>query len=319
MNAVAGTTALRLPAVGTWDFGDYLYGLEPLTLPHPGAAADPPGKISQVEVERTYHDLLAAARRGLRATAPVDEANLERLYWFRWIVGHHISFIIWRLLAADLRRAYAGPVERSVAIAITQYVRGYCAMLLYTSSCTPAIYNSAIRPSMYRLHRTFSGTWAPDYRPVRSLFRGRRLPSLAEPERERLVREVKLSHTIHLGVAAKLVPDGRSLLQRSVADRSVAPHHAWGAMFDCCFLTLRAPVSAQEIAAQLLRRQQAVSFDLATNGLYPTAAGQAHLPKTLTTSAVAECEHSLLDDLLRVCGLAAGFAPDHSDHPVTYE
>lgn len=313
MSGVAETTALELPAVGAWDFGDYCYGLEPLTLPHPGMSAGPSTRISATEVRQAYLDLVAAAKRGLPAADPVDSADLERLYWFRWILGHHISFIIWRLLADDLRRANANPDGRKTARAISQYVRGYCGMLLYTSSCTPAIYNDVIRPSMYRLHRTFSGTWAPDYRPVRSLFRGRRTPPVPESERDRLVREVKLSQSIHLGVASKLVADGRSLLQRSVADRTVAPHLMWGKVFDCCFLTVRAPVAAEEIAAQLLRRCQAMAIDLATNGLYPSAAGPVSLPAELTAPAVAECEQGLVSDLLRVAGLVAGFDADRVD------
>lgn len=310
MSSFVHTTALDLPTVTSWDFGDYVYGLEPLTLPHPGDPAGPSGRTSLAEVERAYQEQLARVRHGLPVLTPVGEEDLERLYWFRWIIGHHISFIIWRLLAERLRGAWAEPVDRSVAVAIAQYVRGYCGMLLYTSSCTPAVYNSLIRPSMYRLHRTFSGTWAPDYRPVRGLFRGRRTPPVQEPERERLVREVRLSREIHLGVATKLVTDGRSLLQRSIADRSAGPHHMWGAMFDCCFLTVRGPVSAREIAAQLFRRQQAVAIDIATNGLYPSADPQETLPAELRSPEVAECERSLTDDLLRVSGLAVGLSPD---------
>lgn len=310
MSAAAETTAIALPAVGKWDFGDYHYGLEPLTLPPPDSPARASTTISAAGVTRAYLDQLAATKRGLPTVGPVADADLERLYWFRWIIGHHISFIIWRLLADALRRAGAGLVRRSTAIAITQYVRGYCGMLLYTSSCTPSIYNEVIRPSMYRLHRTFSGTWAPDYRPVRSLFRGRRTPPVPEPERQQLVREVKLSQSIHLGVARKLVANGQSLLQQSIADRSAGPHLMWGRVFDCCFLTLRARVSREEIAAQLLRRQQAVAIDLATNGLFPSTVGPVRLPAELTTPAVAECERDLVTDLLRVAGLAAGLDPD---------
>ena len=43
----------------------------------------------------------------------------------------------------------------------------------------------------------------------------------------------------------------------------------WGSIFDCYFLTLRAPVSEQEIAVQLLRRQKAAAMDLATTACTP--------------------------------------------------
>ncbi|WAP57774.1 hypothetical protein PS467_24905 [Streptomyces luomodiensis] len=299
--------ALTVPDTRGWDFGDYPYGLEPLTLPHPGNAWMADGTANATLAERTS-GLLAAARSGDLVTTPATAEDLERLFWFRWITGHHISFVLWRLLAGCLARLEAGEGDAwETSAAITEYVRAYGAMLLYTGSSTRPIYNQTIRPSMYRLHSTFSGTWAADYPAVRSLFRGRRLPPVVDAEAEALTREVGLSHQIHLGVASKLVVDGRSLLQHLVDNPAGHQPRMWASIFDCYFLTLRAPVTGQEVLSQLLRRCKAVVMDLVTNGLYPAVADYGdHTPAELRTPAVLERESELVDIVLRVPDLAVG-------------
>lgn len=316
MRHTAERPALGLPSVEGWNFGDFPYGLEPLTLPHAGEDDGQPDGLSQAEVEERYLAMAASARHTVPTTTAVTAQDLEQLYWFRWIIGHHVSFIIWRLLAQRTQRLEVGSGDPEADAAVLVHgVRGYCGMLLYTSSCTRTIYNEIIRPSMYRLHRTFSGTWAPDYRPVRSLFRGRKMPPMIGPEARRLAREVRLTQKVHLAVASKLVVGGKSLLQRSIADGIADQPHAWGSVFDCYFLTVRAPVSTHRIVAQLLRRQQAVMIDLATNGLYPdVAGGDEEVPDELREPAIADCESDLTNTLQRVSGLAAGLRLDDVEH-----
>ncbi|MGA6174484.1 hypothetical protein ACPEIF_30045 [Streptomyces sp. NPDC012600] len=304
--------ALALPTTGSWDFSDYPYGLEPLTLPHPGEPYATGGCVGPADVTRVCEALHTRADEGFEITRPAVGHTLERLFWFRWITGHQISFVIWRLLADALARLSAGEGDREeLSAEIAQHVRGYCGMLLYTGSCDRAVYNGTIRPSMYRLHSTFTGTWAPDYPPVRSLFRGRKVPPVSASQADALVREVRLSSQIHLGVASKLVTGGRSLLQRTVAERDTAQPRMWGAVFDCYFLTLRAPVSSSEVASQLLRRQKAVAMDLAANGLYP-AAGADEIPEELRQPDVLACEEDLTDALFRIARLAAGLPLDRA-------
>ncbi|NYI04682.1 hypothetical protein [Allostreptomyces psammosilenae] len=300
--------ALRPPAPGGWDFSDYPYGLEPLTLPLPDAADSPSGGVTPEEVEDAFRTLLGQTRQGMPTTAPAHGTEeLERLFWFRWMIGHHVSFTLWRLTAGCLARVAKGEGDQeALAAAITAYVRAYCGMLLYTGSCPRSLYQASIRPSMYRMHSTFSGTWALDYLPVRSLFRGRRTPPVVASAVDALVREVRLSNRIHFGVSSKLVTGGRSLLQQSIDAPDAAQPRAWGALFDCYFLTLRAPVSAPEIAAQLLRRVKAIAIDLATNGLYPGGDQQDEPPAELRHPDVAACERDLTGSLIRVGALATG-------------
>ncbi|MEU5635908.1 hypothetical protein ACH47C_19480 [Streptomyces rishiriensis] len=87
-------------------------------------------------------------------------------------------------------------------------------------------------------------------------------------EAEDLSRAVKLCQIAHQGVAAKLVPGGRSLLQQSAESRRVhddAVLH--GVLFDNYFLTLRATVPWSDIVVQMLRRLVAIAQDVTTNGL----------------------------------------------------
>ncbi|MFI9721798.1 hypothetical protein ACIHFE_19415 [Streptomyces sp. NPDC052396] len=310
MSRNSTTAALSLPATLGWDFGDYPYALEPLTLPHPGEPWLAPGAIG-TGLAASCRELLAAAGSGSLAVPPATAAELEQLFWFRWITGHHISFVIWRLIAARLEQLAAGEGDPdAIAREITEYVRAYSAMMLYTGSSTREIYNRTIRPSMYRMHSTFSGTWAADYAAVRGLFRGRRLPPVPAGEAGALAQEIALSQRIHLGVAAKLVADGRSLLQHLVDQPAERQPRVWSGIFDCYFLTLRAPASGEEVLAQLLRRCKAVAMDLAANGLYPRVADYTGpTPDELCTPETLACESELADIVLRVAALATGCRP----------
>ncbi|GLU49971.1 hypothetical protein Nans01_43220 [Nocardiopsis ansamitocini] len=297
---------MAAPGPGDWDFSDYPYGLEPLTLPNPGVAVSiAPGSVygSAGDVRR----LIAQGRSGFPATKPASADDLERLFWFRWIIGHHISFVIWRLLADALSQAPEDEEGRkALAGTVATYVRAYCGMLLYTGSCTPSIYNATIRPSMYRLHSTFSGTWALDYPAVRSLFRGRKAPAVLGAQTGEVMREVGMSNQIHLGVSSKLVERGRSLLQQSIDAPDTHQPRRWGTVFDCYFLTVRAPVPPEQVLTQLMRRLKATAIDLATNGLYPEAGGDlGRLPEELTRPAVVECGRELTGILFDVAERAA--------------
>lgn len=306
MSHASWPVAMTPPSSGSWDFGDYRYALEPLTLPQPNAPIASQGALPSAAVEDACLTFLAQARVGIDAAPPATGHEVERLFWFRWIVGHHVSFILWRLIADALARLAAGDADRErLSEAVTHYVRCYGGMLLYTGSCDRVTYRDVIRPSMYRQHTMFSGTWAPDYAPVRSLFRGRNQPPVTESQARQLAGEVRLVGELHNGVAAKLVAGGRSLLQDAVVAPGTMQPRRWGALFDCYFLTLRAPVSHTEIVAQLLRRQKAVLLDLVTNGLHP--ADVTHdLPAELRRPAAVACAAELTDSLCRVVGLAAG-------------
>jgi hypothetical protein len=297
----------ELPARSDWYFGGFLYGLEPLTLPDPRVFDEPghPGRAPQ--------DWTTVRERILRPGGQIrqatDDEAVTTLFWFRWKTGHQLSFALWRLMSQTLYDLQAGRLARQAALdSLTCYVRGYCAMLLYTSSCSRKIYQDLIRPSMYLQHPGFSGGWAPDYRPVRDVFRAKKWVA----ESPELARAVDLYRDVHEGVAAKLVPGGRSLLQASGPARradevSLPDTRSLGVLYDNYFMTLRAPVSRPNVVSQLLRRLIAVSQDVSANGLYPsTVTGADDKPEELRADSVLACEAGFTGINLAVAGEAIG-------------
>ena len=292
------TMVTDLPVDAGLFFGGYAYGLEPLTLPNPRGPHDVPEHWDR-QVPPTG-DFERACRLIRHADTPAPPASepAHELYWFRWITGHQVSFIVWALIARTVRDLRAGRVAPPTALAaLRHYVRGYAAMLLYTSSCPRQVYHDLIRPSMYLQHRGFSGSWAPDYQPVRKLFKGKSFADPHSPEGVDLSRAVTLCQTVHNGVADKLVQDGRSLLQsastRRARDTRLQGNRLFGILYDNYFMTMRASVSRLDITAQLLRRLVAITQDLAANGLYSSFAAGRERPAELRSAEVADVEDNL--------------------------
>nr|CAA55748.1 lmbB2 [Streptomyces lincolnensis] len=305
-------TDLPLPAAGDWEYGGYPYGLEPLTLPlaSPGSSPAAHRRFGRFPAALAGH--LADPVAGVPANAAVDLTDplgVDRLFWFRWITGHQVTFVLWQLLASVLAESAEGPGgEARAAERARRYVRGYSLMLLYTSSCPRSVYDRLIRPHLALQHRHLSGAWARDYHPVRSLLRGRLPAGLDDaPLRE----ECRLNHHVHEGIAAKLVPSGVSLLQQTNQHQEQRFLHRdrLSSLYDCVFLTVRAPASYEQVVTQLVRRLHAIGQDLAANGLYPAYAPSGHEePAELRAPDVARCKETLLPDLSRICDSATAAA-----------
>jgi hypothetical protein len=298
------------PSGPGWDFGGFPYGLEPLTLP-PAGMPDPqePGD-APASFQETCRRIDQVAAGGVQEGAVERCDAPDVLFSFRWTVGHQVSFVVWRMMAMLVRGAVAGRIpETAILGPLCGYLRAYTAMLLYTGSCPQQTYHDVIRPSMRLQHPCFSGSWAPDYWPVRELLRSGRLPFAPSPESTDLLQAIRQVQLVHDGVAAKLVPDGKSLLRRSTVRRQdLALLHL---IYDNHFLTLRAPVSRHDVVAQLLRRVLAIASDIAVNDL--DAAGPADLherPAKLCTPEVRACERSVPEILSQVSYCAAGLTRD---------
>jgi hypothetical protein len=310
MTPATSTSHTELPAGDGWDFGGYPYGLEPLVLP---AVRDPylvtDDRLGPVPTAGDYLRICERIRRldqPGRLAPQVARCDVpEDLFWFRWITGHQVCFVIWRLMAQLLDDLAEGAGTDDYALdAMCRYVEGYSAMLLYTGSCPRTVYHLLIRPSMRLRHRGFSGSWAPDFAPVRSLFRNQ--PSLVWSADTGALRDaVKLHDLVHAGVAAKLVPGGRSLLAQA-AVREV-DHRLAGMIYDSYFVTARKPVPRHQVVAQLLRRLAAIAQDLAVNGL---RADDDRRPAELLTPGVARCEANLVGIMSEVARHASGLVPE---------
>jgi hypothetical protein len=298
----------ELPANGSWDFGGLSYGLEPLTLPDVGM----PTTVSRHDMPGAAGDAFRETCRRIRligdrgAAADVERCPApEEQFWFRWITGHQVCFVVWRLMAQVMDELTGDRLPPAFALdQLRHYVRGYCAMLLYTGSCPRDIYHSLIRPSMRLRHPSFSGGWAPDYWPVRDLFRGREEPPGWHSDQTELRRAIRLHELVHNGVAAKLVPDGRSLLRQSSARAQDV--RLLNVIYDNYFMTLRAPVSRHDVVAQLLRRLVAIAQDVAVNALHPEGLTDLDdIPEELVSTEVADCESSFIEILWQVASCAS--------------
>ncbi|WP_157562597.1 hypothetical protein [Micromonospora chokoriensis] len=296
------------PAEEAWDFGGYPYALEPLLLPPvdaTSALAGPDVPAEHVEASR----LIGALAEG---GPTVYRGEPEELFWFRWITGHQVCFLLWRLMRQLLEEVAEDKATTDEAIGpLSRYVDGYSAMLLYTGSCTHQIYNDLIRPSMRLRHRAFSGSWAPDYPHVRALLRGRPQARLTNGPSE-LDDAVRLHGRVHDGVAARLVPDGHSLLNQAPVRR--LNHGLLGIAYDSYFVTVRTRVNRAQAVGQLMRRLTAIVRDLSANGLYPFP-DDGVLPDELRLDEVVSCAAGMRRILADVARAAAG-GPAHRPHPM---
>ncbi|MFJ4576769.1 hypothetical protein ACIP4W_36295 [Streptomyces sp. NPDC088846] len=305
----AGSTGFLVedPGADVWDYGDFPYGLEPLLMPPVGLATAtsgaPPAFGAPADTGFARRRLSALIGDGPSdAAGPAPAQSYDQLFWFRWITGHQATFLIWHLMGRLIEAVpeETGP-DRTVLARLEAYTYGYCAMLLYTGSCPHTLYESLIRPRMSLQHRSFSGTWAPDYVSVRRLFRGRRLPWTTSPEAARLSEAVETNKAIHDGIASELVPSGGSLLQQTLEDTAVRPSERTAVIYDNFFMTLRTQVHPDLVTAQLLHRLKAVALDIAANGLYPLGRGSAAgRPEELCSEAVVDCERRVDEILHRV-------------------
>jgi hypothetical protein len=254
---------------GEWCFGGVPYGLEPLTLPFPGQDTTPQTNDTP-GLTLAWQSLRAGSVAGAQ---PCEQA--EALYWFRWITGHQISFILWRMsgrLAEEARQRVQDPA--TVLAALASLVDGYSAMLLYSGSCPRSCYESLIRPSMRLRHPAFTGSWAPDYVPIRPLFRGRLGVLTDGPGSDGLLDALAANQIVHEHVAGKLVPDGVSLLRGAEPAARHQDRRVLHLIFDNYFLTLRGTVTLAEVLGQLIRRVTAVAQDIEANGGPPDDADE---------------------------------------------
>jgi hypothetical protein len=111
-----------------------------------------------------------------------------------------------------------------------------------------------------------------------------------------LAEQQRLNSVVRVGIAAKLVPSGRSLLKRFNQNGRPKVFDDPQAIFDSFFLTSRGPVSRDEVLGQLTRRVNEIWWDLATNGLYPTfTSSKMEKSAILHHPAVLACEREIPD------------------------
>lgn len=241
-------------------------------------------------------DISNQEKYDLFGATPVDEPSL---FWYRWITGHQISFILWRTLSDALgRNPHIPPTPEGLEV-ITACVDGYSAMLLYSATVPRDHYHTHIRLRMALQHPSFSGAWAPDYRPIRQVFR-EKLPWQDDPSCAYLREALALNHLTHDYIADHLVPDGRSLLQQNSGAASFSREKE--DLYDNFFLTVRRPASRSDLTSQLNSRIVELAADLKRNGLYPEIDGRHH---PVVPEASPEAIGHLTTSVLRILHRAA--------------
>jgi hypothetical protein len=280
----------RAPATD-WSFGAYRYGLEPLLLPQPDKIADVrplslAGQQDRIADElQLLSEFTAGPPRPRLVAAP---EYYDDVFWFRWITGHQTTFALWHLTGRVLRQISSGrTADAEILVPLTD---AYSALLLYSGSCTSDAYNRLIRPTMYRVHHSFSGSWAPDYAAVRPLFYKREPRLLPADLAAELQDAIQVNREVHTAVAARLVPGSESLLQNSIGSIRLQDRHTLGVMYDQFFLTLRSNVPDERIIGQLLRRLRTVLLDISDNGLYPRGQTGHGISAEYGVPFISECE-----------------------------
>ncbi|WP_216893565.1 hypothetical protein [Nocardia alni] len=185
----------------------------------------------------------------------ITHNDANTVAWYRWLLGHHVVFGVWRLMLAAL----AADDERTQPILAALYDT-YSALLLYSGSCTPEVYTGVLRPRMYAADPGMSGTWARDFNRVREL----QSRLTVEPDSV-LSSAVRRNRKVHIKVAARLVPEGRSLLQESGRDPRERVTSGDSDTMDAFFRTERGPICRHKFATQSRARVEAVLADLSAN------------------------------------------------------
>lgn len=237
--------------------------------------------------------------------APDDPDELAR---YRWWIGHHLAFCVWRLLSERLASIANDQQTQppSVAASIAMY-DVYSVLLLYAGSCSPEVYLRTIRPAMVAADPAFSGRWARDYEAIPGLLRTIRRTRPAELVAG-LLAAARTNQVVHMAVGKRLVHDGPSLLRQSDrgADQPVTDRER--DLFDEFFLVKRVHVPRAAFVAQLRALTSLVASDVAQRPLYGSAttwdlpAVHAGLISKLQRTANAVLRDFLHLSLERPCG-----------------
>jgi L-tyrosine peroxygenase len=290
VTADAAVVKKHAPATD-WSFGAYRYGLEPLVLPQPDKMADVrplnlEGQRAPIADElQLLSEFTVGPPRPRLVAAP---EYYDDVFWFRWITGHQTTFALWHLTGRVLRQISSSRIaDAEILVTLTN---AYSAMLLYSGSCTSDVYNRLIRPMMYHFHHGFSGSWAPDYTSVRSLFYKRESRLLPADRAAELQNAIQVNRDVHAAVAARLVQGSQSLLHNSIGSTRLQDRRTLGVMYDQFFLTLRSNVSDEEIVSQFLRRLRTVLLDISDNGLFPRGQTSHSISVEYSVPFIRECE-----------------------------
>jgi L-tyrosine peroxygenase len=225
------------------------------------------------------HDDITVLEVSLRS-AQLPPAGERHRAWYRWLHGHQLVFCVWRLLSETLAPSAVGAaIDETALDQAADLFDAYAALLVYTGSCTPSVYRDVIRPRMVAADPAFSGTWARDYEHVLAML-GRLVMQPASP----LSQAVRRNRIVHMAVAKRLVPTGRSLLRDAKHRPTETVTDTDRRKFDDFFLTRRAPTCRPIFASQSIHRIARVLHDVDS---YPIAVWHERRQASVTQDQLA--------------------------------
>ncbi|MEU7632376.1 hypothetical protein AB0C34_20660 [Nocardia sp. NPDC049220] len=258
--------------------------LRPLPLPMPELPLLPGGR----EEMSPYASLALRPRREvLQPPRDVDERA-----FYRWILGHHIAFGVWRMLIDLFEKVIDKGLSADYLVQASAWYDRYSATQVYAGSCSPSTYATVIRPRMVACNPAFSGMWARDHERVLTL-----LGALDIPAGCVLEEALKRHRLIHMDLAKFLVPAGKSLLKQAGRFSHDPITDSERDQFDGFFMIARGPVPVGEFQAQMLRRIAAARCDLLT---YPINSTELSVVQNLLPADVPTCLRDIAIDLIKL-------------------
>ncbi|MFI7123866.1 L-tyrosine 3-hydroxylase [Amycolatopsis sp. NPDC049868] len=194
------------------------------------------------------------ALKEVQAAPPVADVNAGALY--RWLLGHHGAFCVWRLTSEVISAGEHG--QRGALNTVAALVDTYSALLLYAGSCSPHVYGTVLRTAMIAMNPAFSGTWARDYEHISARLRQLERSSDSASLKEAL----RFNRVVHATIAVRMVPSGRSLLREAGRTKNQTPTDEERDVLDSFFLTARGAMCRRGFLAQLQQRSRLVVEDI---------------------------------------------------------
>ena len=252
------------PTAGQWCIGGTGYGVEALVMPFTGSRLRRPSATpAETAALRRSGEALQMMVESPEVVPRNDAVDSSLASWARWINGHQLTFIAWRL-AREVRDAFKAKLigPHQAAHLLAACVDAYSRLLVYSGSCSISDYHQIIRPAMYRHNPAFSGTWAADYAPIRDVLRMNPESMVELGPNAMLHRVLSDNRAVHEYIANRLVPDGVSLLQQAHHVPLGQSRVVRNGAYDLFFMTARSQISGQELLAALLRRANDLLLDV---------------------------------------------------------
>lgn len=243
-------------------YSDYPYGNELLMLPYTSKG------VTSSDQETSLSFSLEAE------FLKIDKPDNELLYWFRWTIGHHISFISWLLIDKylsdniNLISVDKNKVTRNINRCLSLLKLLSC-MYIYSSTVLEDVYNSSIRKFMRLYHSAFSAKWAKDYLDLKKTISGYSRLENEELSSKKIKVLFDESKITHITIAEKLVKNRKSLLQHFHNANTEGVTKEAHKVYDCFFIVHRvSKITEKKLIYNLVKRLMVVKDDVSHNGVF---------------------------------------------------